>query len=167
MDKQTIIVFGLPAAGKTFVSEVLQKNFGYHFHDGDLELPQQMRDALQAEATVTDDMRDEFFQRLINRIKKLHEQYDKLVIAQTFIKEKYREELQRAIQNARFILVQANTEVRENRLRERKEFPLDIEYARAMCRKFDTPTIPHDTIMNNINGEEEIKKQLETILKKK
>src|SRR5580704_12915814 len=84
------VFFGLPGTGKTYAGETAQEYFGFHVYDGDTDLTDELLDAFKNNKVVTDDMRDIFFLRLINSVKKLSVTYDKLIICQTFIKEKYR-----------------------------------------------------------------------------
>ena len=158
------IFFGLPGAGKTFVSQVAGKEFGYHSYDGDTDLTEEMHEAIKNQAVITDEMRDVFFTLLIRSAKRLSQQYDKLIIHQTFIKEKYREQFLKEIPDTIFVLIETNTNLREKRLRERKYFPLDEAYARKMVSLFDNPLIKHKTLQNNLEGEEAIKEQLQQIL---
>ncbi len=50
---------------------------------------------------------------------------------------------------------------------QRKEYPLDLEYARKISLNFDTPQIDYDTISNDIDGEANIKRQLQLLLNKR
>lgn len=156
----TYILFGLPGAGKTYVGRVFEKCFGYYLYDGDQELPEDMKQALEDRSLVTDEMRDEFFAKLLLRIKELQKKHSNLIIAQTYIKERYRKELLHEVPETKFILLETETNIREKRLRHRKEFPLDSEYARKMCELFDPPAIPHSVINNDEEGEEGIKKHI-------
>lgn len=158
------IFFGLPGTGKTYCSKIAEEYFGYQLYDGDNDLTPEMQKAIQTQASISDDMRDIFFENLIESAKHLLKRYEKIIIHQTFIKEKYRKQFLRAIPEAKFVLIETDSKIREKRLRERKEFPLDTEYARKMTLLFDKPRIKHVTIQNNFEGEEFIKKQLEKIL---
>lgn len=154
-----IVLFGLPGAGKTFVGRILKQSFGFYLYDGDLSLPKEMKLAITEKVPVTDEMRDLFFKKLIKQIKNL--KYPKIVITQTFIKEKHRQLFLKEVQRAKFILVQTSTDIREDRLSKRSDYPLDLEYARRMSLNFDTPKINYKIIDNNISGEESIRKQLQ------
>src|SRR5260221_3186853 len=151
------IFFGLPGAGKTYVGKVAQKHFDYHLYDGDNDLPPEMQQAIHRQEVITDSMRDVFFKSLLKTAKRLTKQYSKLVIAQTFIKEKYRKQFLQAFPNARFVLIEALAPTREERLLKRKHYQLDLEYAKKMTTFFDMPFIQHEIIRNNTFGEEEIK----------
>jgi gluconate kinase len=158
------VLFGLPGAGKTYCSKIAEKYFGYQLYDGDNDLTLEMQKAIQTQQVITDDMRDVFFDNLIESAKHLLTRYEKIIIHQTFIKEKYREEFLQAIPQAQFVLIQTNAKIREKRLRERKEYPLDEDYARKMVLLFDKPLIKHTKIQNNFDGDKIIKEQLEKIL---
>lgn len=154
------LIFGLPGAGKTFIGRIFEKEFGYFFYDGDNELTDDMKDAIKNKIPFTNPMRNKFFQKLISKIKELKKNHPKIVVTQTFIKEKYRKWVIDEIPEARFVLVETKTEIRESRLNKRTDYPLDIEYARGMCLNFDPPLIPHKIIINDAEGKESIKDQI-------
>jgi len=163
-----IILFGLPGTGKTFVGNIFEKYFGYYFYDGDNDLTEEMKEAIKTKTVFTDQMRDVFFARLIKKIQNLlalnevegKSKHKKLVIAQTFIKERYRISFIKKIKDAKFILIETKKSIREKRLIDRKDYPLDLEYARKMETNFDKPIINHEIIINDIDGDENIKKQI-------
>lgn len=158
------ILFGLPGAGKTFVGKIFSEHFGFYFYEGDDDLTQEMKDAIVTKTPFTDAMRDVFFEKLIKNIKELHQKHKKIVVAQTFIKEKYRNLLLDAIPDAKFIFVQAEDTIRESRLLKRTEYPLDLEYSRNMKRMFELPEISHLQILNNANGVEKLTEEIGLLL---
>ena len=160
-----IVLFGLPGAGKTFVGEVLKEDFGFYLYDGDSSLSEEMKLAIQQKEAITDEMRDVFFQDIIKTTRQLTAKYKKIVVAQTFIKEKYRTLFLQTIPEAKFILVQTSEKIREARLTQRKDYPLDVAYARKMSSNFDVPHIAYTTIDNTSEGKENIQKQLQALLR--
>ncbi len=159
-----IILFGLPGTGKTFIGKVFEKYFDYYFYEGDRDLTREIKSAIKTKTVFTDQMRNVFFKILINKIHDLSTQHKKLVIAQTFIKEKYRVDLLNKIPEAKFILIETKKDIREKRLAERVDSPLDLEYARKMEENFEKPKIIHKVIINDQNGEENIKRQIKNIV---
>jgi len=158
------VFFGLPGAGKTFAGKVAQKYFDYHFYDGDNDLTPQLHEAFQNSTIVTDDMRDAFFYNLTKSVKRLMQQYDKLIVSQTFIKEKYRKQFLDVFPSAKFVLIQAPEELREKITIQVKEYTLDAEYVKKMAAIFESAHIPHEVLRNDFVGEEKIKEQLQKIL---
>ncbi|MBI5122473.1 AAA family ATPase [Candidatus Roizmanbacteria bacterium] len=156
-----IVLFGLPGTGKTFVGKVFEKYFDYYFYDGDKDLTEEMKKAMKEQKVFTDRMRDVFFQKLTKSIQKLKLKHKKLVVAQTFIKEKYRISFIKKIKDAKFILVETKNFLREKRLARRTDYPLDLEYARIMERNFEKPKIDHLIIINDDDGEDNVKKQIQ------
>lgn len=107
-------------------------------------------------------MRDVFFQNLKIRLLQLHKTKKQLVVAQTFIKEKYRNQLLKALPYAIFILVQTKTALRERRLLQRND--LDQDYVKNMVKLFEKPTIEHFQIANDADGKIQVMKKLKKIL---
>jgi gluconokinase len=159
-----IVLFGLPGVGKSFIGDILQDQFGFYHYDGDQSLPKIMKQAIFKKLPITDTMRDIFFEKLTQKAKQLTKTYQKIVISQTFIKEKYRKVFLKQISEAQFILVKTNTTIREKRLLERKKYPLDIKYAQKMTLIFEKPKIKYDQIINNINGKTALITKLQKIL---
>jgi gluconate kinase len=158
------ILFGLPGTGKTFVGKVFKKYFDFYFYDGDVDLTEEMKVAIDSQSPITDAMRDRFFWNLIENIEKLTKKHQKIVIAQTFIKEKYRKQLLEKVPQAEFIFIDTDTRLREKRLADRTYYPLEKAYARIMSRNFDVPEVVHRVIKNNVEGEEYIIEQLKLVI---
>lgn len=160
-----IVLFGLPGTGKTYVGKIFEKYFNYYFYEGDNDLTLEMKASIKTKTVFTDQMRDVFFKRLINKIQDLSVKHKKLVVAQTFIKEKYRVDLLKKIPETKFILIETKKSIREKRLVERKDYPLDLEYARKMEANFEKPIINHLIVINDEGGDKNIKKQIELKIK--
>lgn len=160
-----IILFGLPGTGKTYVGKIFEKYFGYYFYDGDNDLTPEMKRAIKTKTVFTDKMRGVFFEKLITKIENLATKYKKLVVSQTFIKETYRLQLIKVIPETKFVLIETKKEIREKRLIDRVDYPLDLEYARIMEKNFEKPMIEHLINFNDEDGEVNIKKQLNLLLR--
>ncbi len=158
-----IVLFGLPGAGKTFVGNLFAKKFEYFFHDCDKDLPIEMDKTIKAEGKVTTEMQDLFFKNITDSVKKLLPKQQKLVIAQTFIKEKYRREFLDAFPQAKFISIEAEQQIREERLLKRKTFKLSLSYWRRMSKRFENPQIKHFRIQNDSEGELDLTKQIKAL----
>lgn len=161
---ELLFIFGLPGVGKSYVADILNQEFGYFIHNGDDDLPMEMKAALFQKSTITDHMRHEFVQQMIQHIKKLIPLHPKIAIHQTLVKEFMREALIQAFPHAKFILVQCETEIRETRYQERKYFNLGLPYLRKMSDLFDPPKIPFTTLINQSAGSDTISKNLQKLL---
>ncbi|HLD01808.1 MAG TPA: AAA family ATPase [Patescibacteria group bacterium] len=159
-----LILFGLPGAGKTYIGKLLEKEFGFFFYDGDIDLTEEMKQAITTKTPFTDQMRDVYFNTLLQTVSRLHVKHQKLVLAQTFIKETYRKIFLKSFPHVQFVLIAVKTSVREKRLKKRKELPLDISYTRQMVQNFEKPIISHIVVANNQDGEVHLKKQLSVLL---
>lgn len=134
-----VVMFGLPGAGKSFVARQFAFAHGWHFHDGDDDLPRDMRETIDAAAKVTPDMRDRFVDAMCDSVESLLKKHPHVVLAQTFLKQQHRERFLSRFPHARFVLVAAPSELREHRLAHRHHQPLQPDYARAMTSLFDPP----------------------------
>ncbi len=160
---QLFVTFGLPGSGKSYAARCFEP-FGFFYHDGDDDLPHTMRAAIAASQPINDTMRDEFFQQLIAHTEHLYRQHPRMVVAQTFIKEKYRLLFLAHFPAARFVLVEAQASIRELRLERRDNQPLDADYARRMTTLFDPPRIPYSVITNDMDGSAHLMVQIKTLL---
>ncbi len=157
-----IYLFGLPAAGKNYVGRVLEESFGFIFYDGDLDLTPEMRDAVREERPFTEGMRDRFYRLLVGRVTELHTQHPRLAFGQATFKEHHRELMREAFPDVVFVLVEAEAEVRAERLA-RGGNPVTVEYARLIDGLFERPQHPHFIITNN-EGREDVVRQLAALL---
>src|SRR3989338_873499 len=155
-----LILFGLPGAGKTYIGKLLEKEFGFFFYDGDSALTEEMKIAIKTKTPFTNNMRNMYFERLIKKIQTLTKKQKKLVVSQTFIKDRYRKNLLEKVPYALFFLIDTNTPLREERLKKRTDYPLDLSYTRRMVENFESPSVPHVIIDNSLEGENDLKKQL-------
>lgn len=163
MQNQLFVTFGLPGAGKTYVARVFEE-FGFFFHDGDVDLTEAMKIAIASQSPIDDTLRDAFFENIIHSIERLRLETSRLVVAQTFIKEKYRRRVLDYFPEARFVLVQADAAIRERRLTHRTHQALDLDYARKIGDTFEAPLIPHNIILNNHDGRDHLRQQILALL---
>jgi len=142
-----IYLFGLPAAGKNYVGQLLADEFGYTFYDGDRDLTEEMRVAVREERPFTDAMRDRFYGRLVHRIAQLRRDYANLAFGQATFKERHRALIAAAFPDVVFVLVEASEAVRTARLAAGGN-PVTVDYARQIAAFFEPPTHPHYVIRN-------------------
>lgn len=158
-----IILFGPTGAGKTYIGRLLEKEFGYYFYNGDSDLTDEMKLALNSMQVITDRMRQKFINRLINTTVALSQKHQNLAVAQTFIKNKYRLRLLKKLPQARFVLVSTKTNRRYRRRQKRADYPWNETYVKKMDALFEPPQIPHQIITNDNNGPKDLKASLQSL----
>jgi gluconate kinase len=161
-----IIIFGLQGAGKTYVGKVLKSLTEFHFYDGDSDLPESMVRALREKKRITMAMRTEFFATIFASIRSLLQSKKNIIVAQTFVKERFRNEALNTFPEAKFILVKAQPKIRRKRLLERDHLNLTSLYEKRMAARFDKPIILHEVIINNEDGQSHLIPQLNAIKQK-
>ena len=159
-----IILFGPTGAGKTYIGKLLEQEFSYYFYDGDGDLTEEMKQALNSMMVITDRMRQKFITLLINSTDRLCHNHDKLVVAQTFIKEKYRQRLIKKLPQAKFVLVKTIPALRYQRRQKRADYPWDETYVKKMDSLFETPKVPHQILTNDSTGSDSLKFSLRRLL---
>jgi gluconate kinase len=165
------ILFGKPGAGKSYAADVLEKHFGFVIHDGDEDIPDDMRKALYHKQQITDSMRADFLENMISSVHQITHNKQQgttnylFAVHQTLLKEFMRKTFMKEFPDAKFLLIECDDNIREMRYVKRAYFNLGIEYLRHMTRLFEEPRIPHLVIDNNTEGPEEIKKQLQNIIR--
>lgn len=160
----TLILFGPTSAGKTYVGKLLQQEFGYYFYDGDGDLTTEMKLALHSMQVITDRMRQKFITRLISSTVSLVKKHKNLAVAQTFIKEKYRQRLIKKLPQAKFVLVKTIPALRYQRRQKRADYPWDETYVKKMDSLFETPKVPHQILTNDSTGSDSLKFSLRRLL---
>lgn len=159
-----VILFGPTGAGKTYIGKLLQQEFGYYFYDGDTDLTAEMKLALNSMHVITDRMRQKFITQLVRSTIQLSHNYDKLVVAQTFIKDKYRQRLLKKLPGAKFILVKTEVKLRHQRRRDRADYPWDEAYVTKMDALFEPPQMPYLILTNDTAGPASLKSSLQPLL---
>lgn len=157
-----LYLFGLPAAGKNYVGQVLADEFGYTFYDGDRDLTDEIRDAVRDERPFTDAMRDRFYTLLIDRIAALRAGGADLAFCQATFKERHRALVATTFPDVVFVLVEAEEAVRLARLA-RGGNPVTVDYAQQIAAFFESPGHAH-FIIRNEGSREEVVEQLRRLL---
>ncbi|MEZ4517842.1 MAG: shikimate kinase [Chloroflexota bacterium] len=143
-----IYLFGLSAAGKNYVGRVLEETFGFTFYDGDLDLTEEMRDAVRTQQPFTEEMRDRYYTVIVERITELRQDNRFLAFGQATFKERHRQQILAAHPDTVFVLISADLSIRMERL-QRGNNPVTAEYARFIDQFFEPPQHPVCTIHNS------------------
>jgi len=162
-----IIVFGLSAAGKTYIGKVLQEYFAFHHEDADQWLPKEMQEYVHQKKLFSLEMLDDYTKIIIDKIDKLKQNNSHLVISQALYRQKNREQIQQyfPLQKIIFLQAEANDGIIHQRIKERGDW-VNQTYAKEMQSYFQ-PMPNAEIIANNENGPESLIKQLTYILGEK
>ncbi|MGE5606460.1 MAG: AAA family ATPase, partial [Bacteroidota bacterium] len=148
MQKSLVIFFGKTGAGKSYAAKMFAEEFGYYFYDADLDLTDEMREAIVSGQVFTDGMRSRYFEIIQGKTKELLKLNLKVALAQGFFKNKNRSKFSEAFPFAKFIWVDADDLVLEQRILERNS-SVTLEYARKINQLFEPPDFSCEKLFNN------------------
>ena len=154
-----IIVFGLAASGKTYIGNILEKDFDFHHEDADQWLTNEMQQYVHHKKLFTLEMLDDFTRIIIKNIEFIQKKHSNVVISQGLYRKKNREDIERHFseQKIMFLQIEADDEVIHQRLLKRGDW-ISSDYASSMRQYFE-PMNGARIIYNN-QTEEEILSQL-------
>ena len=170
--RNPIVVFGLSGSGKSFLSSLLHKHFGYEWLRSDVirkELagikPQQSAKADFGKGIYTEDMTRRVYEEMVRRAKGLTEGGKKVVLDATFLKRWQRELVLKNFENPLFIFAWAPEEVIKERLSKRKDVS-DADFNIYLKQKevFEEPEEIDYVKVNTDKSPEELIKELEKII---
>ncbi len=159
MPPALIILFGLPGAGKSFAGRLLRDEFGYHFHEADDDIPADYKRDVAAGQVVSDERRDAYHRRLVERVAALAGEHPRLAVAVPLLRDKHRHWLAERFPAAVFALVTCASEPWEARLAARTH-TVGLDYARKIVALYEPPTLPHATLDDSAEGAAPLLEQL-------
>lgn len=143
-----LLLFGEIGSGKSFIGDLLAREFGLHYHDADTDLPPEIAGAIRRHEPLTDAMRDAFVDRIEARIAVLSSAHSRFVIAQALFRNRHRARLLAAFPGLTFVWVQSPSAQIERRLQMRTGHLATTYYASLVNPFFEAPTVPHHVITN-------------------
>ncbi|ALO47280.1 gluconokinase [Pseudohongiella spirulinae] len=153
------LLFGLSGSGKNYVADVLASHYGWPVYHADDDITPAMRRALAEARPFTEQMRDEFFQLLADKINaRLQAAQDgstptgPLLVTQGVYKNRHRHYLQSRIPGLRLLWIDALPQVIDRRLESRCE-GISADSARALVKDFEAPAVACARLQNNSDAE--------------
>jgi gluconokinase len=143
-----VVLFGLAGSGKTWVGKLLSKYSNFYFWDADEALTEEMKICIQEKRSFTQEMRDRYFNIVMERMEMLCVQYTNVVVAQAFYKNKNRQQVLGKFSDSLFIQVDVEFTILLNRIRKRND-AVDEMYAIKLRANFETPIHPYHSIRND------------------
>lgn len=155
-----LLLCGLPGSGKNYVGNVFREEFGFFFYDADEDLPDLMKQTITQGLIPTDEMREAHYRQVIERLRGFCENHRNVVVANAFLKEKYRRLVLGQFLEAKLVLVRCEPGILEARLENRFSHLVTGDYANKLQAIFEEPTMGHLTIENNQPGRDAIRRQI-------
>jgi len=147
-----VVLFGLAGAGKSYVGNLLGERSNFYFWDADEALTDDINACIREKRSISQDMRDSYFNIVMNKIELLCLKHENVVIAQAFYKNKNREQVLLRFPGSLFLQVTSNFEILLNRLRKRNN-DVDGDYALKISSGFENPTHKYYVLTNASEGD--------------
>ncbi len=153
-----VFFFGLAGAGKSYVGDMVNRLTQRPLYHADCDLTARMRQAMATETPFTQDMRDEFFEVVADRILEKLEHNPELIITQGAYKNCNRQYLLTKVPQLEFVQIAAKDQTIVDRLRIRGDL-VSIDYAQKLRANFEVPPIG-TKIIHNDSDDDNIVQQL-------
>ncbi|MBU1033180.1 MAG: shikimate kinase [Candidatus Omnitrophota bacterium] len=156
-------LFGHPGCGKNYVGEIFRDFFGFYFYDGDEQLTAGMKEIMKIEI-LPYDLREEFYERVVEEVVELDKRHDKLVISQALPFQKHRDLILEDLPHAKFLWIKADPNLIQQRLSHRAGHHVDSDYSKRLQKVFEPPYSDISIIVNNTDQESVIEQIKNNIL---
>ncbi|GAB6065067.1 AAA family ATPase [Aquifex pyrophilus] len=170
--RKLVVVMGLSGSGKSFLSSILNEEFGYKWLRSDVirkEImgikPEKSAKAVFGKGIYTEDITRKVYEEMVRRAKELYERCEKVVLDATFLKKWQRELVLKNFKDPLFIWAYAPEEVIKKRLEKRKDVS-DADFNIYLKQK-EVFEIPEEVIYIKVNTDktyEELKEELKRII---
>ena len=170
--RNPVVVFGLSGSGKSFLSSLLHKHFGYEWLRSDVirkELvgikPEESAKAEFGKGIYTEDMTRRVYEEMVRRAKELTKKGKKVVLDATFLKRWQRKLVLDNFEEPLFIWAFAPEKVIKKRLSKRKDVS-DADFSIYLKQKevFEEPDEVDYIKINTDKPAEELIKEIEKII---
>lgn len=162
-EPKLIFLFGLTGAGKSTAGQYLRDKYGFELHEGDDDFTDALRDNIRTGKVSTLEERDEYNLHIIEVVRQIWQDHDRLVVAQMFPLNRHRAWLREQFPSATFIWVQTQVELIDDRLELRRGHRVDKSYAQKIRSSFEIPDFEHFNISNN-GDSAQLEKEIDTIM---
>jgi gluconokinase len=150
-----IFLFGVAGVGKTYSGEAVSERLGLVSYDLDQDMTPAMRAAIAQGEPFTDEIRDEFFDVVCQRISELKAKHPQCVFMQGAYRQKHRDCVTRNHPDVVFVLVDAPEDLILQRLHGRGN-KVSREYAATLRASFESPPPGTPFLLNDTCTREEL-----------
>ncbi|WP_250656278.1 shikimate kinase [Alkalimarinus coralli] len=148
MSSFVLLLFGKSGAGKSFAGDILAELLGWHVYHADADITDEMRAALSEHRPFTNEMRDHYFQIMVDKVLDLKRNHQCIVVTQAVYKKQHRDYLLSNIPDLELVCVQSTEGLISERLSKR-EGGISSASARALSNDFEAPEEGAKVIKNN------------------
>jgi gluconokinase len=157
-----IFLFGVAGVGKTYSGEAVSERLGMVSYDLDQDMTPAMRAAIDQGKPFTDEIRDEFFEVVCQRISALKAQHPQCVFMQGAYRQKHRDRVRHTHPDVVFVLVDAPEELTLQRLHGRGN-KVSREYAATLRTSFEAPAAATPVLLNDTCSRDELVERFQGI----
>jgi gluconokinase len=145
-----IILMGVSGSGKTVIGQLLARDLGWPFYDGDDFHPQANIDKMRQGIPLTDTDRDSWLMSLRNLIQECICKGESAILACSALKQSYRDRLQGGDKGVHVIYLKGDYDLIRKRLQERKNHYMK---ANLLTSQFNTLEEPQGALTIDIAQE--------------
>jgi gluconokinase len=150
--------YGLTGVGKSYCGKAIARMLNAHFYDLDRDITDSMRAAIAAEQPFAEEVRDEFFEVVCQRIAAVKAEHPRCVFAQGAYRKKHRELVQRNHPDVLFVMVDAPERIVRERVRGRAR-GVSPNYAEILKASFESAPLGGLVLMNDGCSDSELERR--------
>lgn len=159
-----VIVMGVEGCGKTTIGQLLAKQMGWNFYDGDDYHPKTNIEKMSHNIPLTDEDRSSWLAALHKLISGLLEQGQSGVLACSALKRSYREELGADRKDVHMVYLKGSFELIKQRVLARQEHFMKASMLPSQFGTLEEPSPDEALIVDITPTPEEIVREIETRL---
>jgi gluconokinase len=134
-----IIMMGVSGSGKTAIGQLLAKELGWQFYDGDDFHPQANVDKMRWGIALTDEDRAPWLSALRTLIQECLRADTSAIIACSALKQVYRDHLQNGATGVHFVYLKGDYELIQQRLRARSGHFMNTDLLHSQFATLEEP----------------------------